>query len=637
MKKLLGSPENPQNYKAVKITLVSSEQILEWSHGEVKTSETINYRTNKPERDGLFCGKIFGPVTDYECICGKYKRMKHRGITCEKCGVEVIEAKVRRERLGHIKLCVPVVHNWFLKIIPSYLAVVLDISLKNLESVIYFDSYIVLDAGTTGLKVGNVISEDDHQKYSDEDEDFVSGIGAEAVRELLHKIELNELCFQLRQELKTTSSELKKKKISKRLEIIEAFRHSGTELTNMIFDVIPVLCPDLRPLVPLEGGRFATSDLNDLYRRVIHRNNRLKRLLDLSAPDIIVKNEKRMLQESVDSLFDNGRRTRPVMGNNGRALKSLSDSLRGKYGRFRQNLLGKRVDYSGRTVIVVGPDLKLNQCGIPKLMAIELFKPFILHNLIENDHASNIKIARKMVEMQDTIVWKALYEVTRDYPVLLNRAPTLHRLGIQAFEIKLIESKAIQLHPLVCTAFNADFDGDQMAVHVPLSIEARLEAKVLMMAHNNILSPATGKPIMMPTQDMILGIYWITKSFPDRKGNGKVFSNPQQLISAYEHEFVDLQAVVKVRIDSNIYETTAGRILLYDILPKTIDFDIINRILRKKEVENLIDICYRFAGSVEIKYCCELRPSLKLAIIGVSIIAPLGFAIKPLIPQSCLF
>ena len=426
MRKLLGSPENPQNYKALKISLVSSEQILEWSHGEVKTSETINYRTSKPERDGLFCGKIFGPVTDYECICGKYKRMKHRGITCEKCGVEVIESKVRRERLGHIKLCVPVVHNWFLKGIPSYLAVMLNMSVKNLESIVYFDSYVVLDAGNTELKIGDIISEEVCQKHTDEDENFVADIGAKAVRELLQQIELNELCLQLRQELKISSSELRRKKISKRLEVIESFRQSGIELTNMIFDVIPVLCPDLRPLVPLEGGRFATSDLNDLYRRVIHRNNRLKRLLDLSAPDIIVKNEKRMLQESVDSLFDNGRRSRPVMGNNGRALKSLSDSLRGKYGRFRQNLLGKRVDYSGRTVIVVGPDLKLNQCGIPKIMALELFKPFILeakilmmaypnilHYLIENEYASNIKIGRKMIEMHDPLIWKALYELLR--------------------------------------------------------------------------------------------------------------------------------------------------------------------------------------------------------------------------------
>ena len=599
MNRLLGTYENPQNYKVVKISLASPEQIVKWSHGEVKTSETINYRTGKPERDGLFCGKIFGPVVDYECICGKYKRMKHRGITCDKCGVEVIESKVRRERLGHINLCIPVVHNWFLKSSPSHLAVILDIPLKQLESVLYFDSYVVLDPGNTGLAQKAVINEQTHEKHSQEDDEFISRIGAEAIYELLQDIDIEELSIKVKSDLKECKSDDKAKRISRRLEIVEAFKKSDVDITNMVLRVIPVLSPDLRPLVPLEGGKLATSDLNDLYRRVIHRNNRLKRLIELNAPGIIIKNEKRMLQESVDSLFDNGKRTRPIIGGNERPLKSLSDTLRGKYGRFRQNLLGKRVDYSGRTVIVAGPELKLNECGIPKLMAVELFKPFIINYLMKNDLASTIKLAKRMIELNDPHIFIALKEITQGYPVLLNRAPTLHRLGIQAFEIKLVEDKAIHLHPLVCTAFNADFDGDQMAVHVPLSLEAQLEAKVLMMACNNILSPATGKPIMIPSKDMVLGIFWITKDFTGRKGEGKVFSNHTQALIAYDHDLIDLQAKIKVRIGDNMYDTTVGRIMLYDIFPKSISFDIINKVIRSNDLESLIDISYRFAGSVK--------------------------------------
>lgn len=591
--------ENPQDYKSVKISLVSAEQIREWSYGEVKTSETINYRTSKPERDGLFCGRIFGPVVDYECICGKYKRMKHRGITCEKCGVEVIKSNVRRERLGHINLCVPIAHSWFFKGSPSYIGIVLDMGLKNLGTVIYFGNYIILNPGETGLTKGKIISEEEYSRYSQEDKDFVAGIGAEAISELLQEIDVEELSNDLKLSFKNSNSDTQKKKIIKRLEIIESFKNSGCDLNNMILNVIPVLSPDLRPLVPLDGGRLAASDLNDLYRRVIHRNNRLKRLMELNAPNIIVKNEKRMLQESVDSLFDNSRRVAPIIGNNGRPLKSLSDSLKGKYGRFRQNLLGKRVDYSGRTVIVVGPELKLNQCGIPKLMAIELFKPFIISYLIKHDLASTIKIAKKMIETSDPNIFIAIEKIATHYPVLLNRAPTLHRLGIQAFEIKLVEDKAIHLHPLVCTAFNADFDGDQMAVHVPLSIEAQMEAKILMMASNNILSAATGKPIMIPDKDMVLGIYWVTKDFPGRKGEGKIFSGPSQALIAYEYDFIDLQARIKVRIEEKIYDTTVGRMIIYDVLPKTINFSIINKVFKKKDIENLVDIYYRFSGSVE--------------------------------------
>ena len=598
MKKTFSEKDDPQFYNSAKLYLVSAEKILEWSHGEVKNSETINYRTNKPERDGLFCGRIFGPVVDYECVCGKYKKMKHRDITCEKCGVQVIESKVRRERLGHINLCVPIAHSWFLKRAPSLLAIALDLSLKDVELVLHFESYIVFDAGSTSLKIGELISKEDYEKHDYADDDLEAGMGAEAIKETLDNLDIEQIIEQLKIEIKECKSEMKRKNFTRRFEVLDSFRRSGGKMSNMILTVLPVISPDLRPLVALDGGKFATSDLNDLYRRVIHRNNRLKRLIELNAPDIIVKNEKRMLQESVDSLFDNTRSARAILGANGRPLKSLSDNLRGKYGRFRQNLLGKRVDYSARTVIVVGPNLKLNECGIPKKMALELFKPFVLGYLLNHDYASTIRAAKRMLETDDPLIWKALETVTRGYPVLLNRAPTLHRLGIQAFEIKLIAEKAIQLHPLVCTAFNADFDGDQMAVHIPLSIEAQTEAKMLMMAHNNILSPATGKPIMIPTKDMVLGIYWMSKSFPKRKGEGKIFSSILQVIAAYEHEFVDLQAIIKVRIEDKIYDTTAGRVILYDVFPKSISFETINKVLKQKDIENLVDLCYRFAGNV---------------------------------------
>ena len=590
---------DPQDYYAVQISLSSADQILSWSHGEIKTSETINYRTFKPERDGLFCGKIFGPVNDYECICGKYKRMKHRGITCEKCGVEVIQSKVRRERLGHIKLACPVSHVWFLKGLPSRLANILDMTLRDLERVLYFDAYIVLDPGATDLKRIEIVEESQFRVLSDEDPDFYAGMGAEAIKELLDEMDMFELSDFLREELREATSEAKRKKIIKRLKIVEAFKGSNVSPSNMILEIIPVISPELRPLVPLEGGRFATSDLNDLYRRVIHRNNRLKRLMDLNAPEIIVKNEKRMLQEAVDALFDNGRRGRPILGTNKRPLKSLSDALKGKTGRFRQNLLGKRVDYSGRTVIVVGPDLKLNQCGLPKKMALELFKPFIFNYLIERGKAATIKVAKKMVENHDIEIWPALDSVIVDHPVLLNRAPTLHRLGIQAFLPKLIEGKAVTLHPLVCSAFNADFDGDQMAVHLPLTIEAQMEAKVLMMSTNNILSPATGKPAMTPTQDMVLGVYWITRATKDAPGTGKIFSNPAEVQSAFDLGFLHLQAEIKVRMGGDMKSTTTGRVLLYDQIPNDIPFETVNKLFKKKDLENLIDESYRVAGNVK--------------------------------------
>jgi len=590
---------DPLDYYAVQISLASSEQVLSWSHGEIKTSETINYRTFKPERDGLFCGKIFGPVNDYECICGKYKRMKHRGITCEKCGVEVIQSKVRRERLGHIKLACPVSHVWFLKGLPSRLANIMDMTLRDLERVLYFDAYIILDPGSSDLEKYQVIDETQCRELSENDIEFRASMGAEAVREILEEMNVAEISDQLRAELREATSEAKRKKIIKRLKIVESFKESGLNPANMILEVIPVISPELRPLVPLEGGRFATSDLNDLYRRVIHRNNRLKRLMDLNAPEIIVKNEKRMLQEAVDALFDNGRRGRPILGTNKRPLKSLSDALKGKTGRFRQNLLGKRVDYSGRTVIVVGPDLKLNQCGLPKQMALELFKPFIFNYLIERGKAATIKVAKKMVENQDPEIWPALDSVIVDHPIMLNRAPTLHRLGIQAFMPKLIEGKAVTLHPLVCSAFNADFDGDQMAVHLPLTVEAQMEAKILMMATNNILSPATGKPAMTPTQDMVLGVYWVTRACPGAKGEGKTFANTEEVAAAYDHGLIQLQAKIKVRMGEQIVETTTGRVLLYNGIPKEIDFSVVNRLFKKKDLEALIDHSYRVAGNVK--------------------------------------
>jgi DNA-directed RNA polymerase subunit beta' len=524
-------PKDPKLYQGVRISLASSEQIRQWSNGEIKKPETINYRTFKPERDGLFCAKIFGPTKDYECNCGKYKRMKHRGVICEKCGVEVIQSKVRRERMAHIELATPVSHIWFLKSLPSKIGNLLDLTLKNMEKVLYFDCYIVTDPKDTGLSKCQLLTD---EKYREAREmygsGFEAGIGAEAVKTLLEDLKLDELYAQLREDIRATNSIAKRQKLSKRLKIVDAFRRSGVNPVWMIMDVIPVLPPDLRPLVPLEGGRFATSDLNDLYRRVINRNNRLKRLMDLKAPDIIVRNEKRMLQESVDVLFDNGRHGRVITGTNKRPLKSLSDTLKGKQGRFRQNLLGKRVDYSGRTVISVGPDLRLHQCGLPKKMGLELFKPFVYYRLEQKGLVSTVKSAKKMVERETPEVWDTLDEVVKEYPVMLNRAPTLHRLGIQAFEPILIEGKAIQLHPLVCTAFNADFDGDQMAVHVPLSVESQIEARVLMLSSNNILSPANGSPIIVPSQDIVLGIYYMTRGIDGLKGEGKVFSNPRRCV-----------------------------------------------------------------------------------------------------------
>jgi DNA-directed RNA polymerase subunit beta' len=589
--------KSPISYNAIRISVASPEKIESWSHGEVKKPETINYRTFKPEKDGLFCAKIFGPTKDYECNCGKYKRMKHRGIVCEKCGVEVIQSKVRRERMGHIRLATPVAHIWFLKSIPSKIGILSDMTLRELERILYFEAYLVLDGKKTPLKKGEILSEDRYrearEKYRDE---FAAAQGADAIRELLRNTNVKELSQKLRTEMKETTSEAKKKRLAKRLKIIESFLESGNKPEWMILEVIPVIPPDLRPLVPLDGGRFATSDLNDLYRRVINRNNRLKRLLELNAPEIIIRNEKRMLQEAVDALFDNGKRGRTILGANKKPLKSLSDMLRGKQGRFRQNLLGKRVDYSGRSVIVVGPELKLHQCGLPKKMALELFKPFIYHRLEEKGLVTTIKSAKKMLEKERPEVWDVLDEVIREHPVLLNRAPTLHRLGIQAFEPVLIEGKAIQLHPLVCAAFNADFDGDQMAVHVPLSVEAQSEARILMMSTNNILSPANGKPIIIPTQDIVLGIYYMTRERPFVKGEGKVFSNPEEVRIAYDANEVDLHAQVKVRLDGELVVTTVGRILLKEILPEEIPFRLINKVMKKSELANLIDYCYRYGG-----------------------------------------
>lgn len=592
-------PKDPVRFNAIKVSLASPEAIISWSRGEVKKSETINYRTFKPERDGLFCAKIFGPVKDYECLCGRYKRMKHRGMICEKCGVEVIQSKVRRERMGHITLASPVAHIWFLKSLPSRIGNVLDLTLKELERVLYFESWVVIDPKDTPLQKKELLSEDQYLELLEEygDTAFQAGIGAEAIRKLLEEINLEDLDNELRVELKGATSATKKTKVAKRLKVVETLRKSGNRPEWMILTVLPVIPPDLRPLVPLDGGRFATSDLNDLYRRVINRNNRLKRLLELNAPEIIIRNEKRMLQEAVDCLFDNGRRGRAVTGSNKRPLKSLSDMLKGKQGRFRQNLLGKRVDYSGRSVITVGPDLRLHQCGLPKKMALELFKPFIYNRLEEKGYVTTVKSAKKMVEKEGPEVWDALDEVVREYPVLLNRAPTLHRLGIQAFEPILIEGKALQLHPLVCAAFNADFDGDQMAVHVPLSVEAQVEARCLMMSTNNILSPANGKPIIVPSQDMVLGIYYLTRSREYVKGDGMVFSGPDEVRSAHDTGAADLHARIKVRIEGELVDTTVGRILLYEIIPDGIPFAFINKVINKKEIANLIDYCYRYAGA----------------------------------------
>src|SRR5574338_518777 len=578
----------------------SPDKIRTWSYGEVKKPETINYRTFKPERDGLFCAKIFGPVKDYECLCGKYKRLKHRGVICEKCGVEVTLSKVRRERMGHIELASPVAHIWFLKSLPSRLGMVLDMTLRDIERVLYFEAYVVIDPGMTPLKRCQLMTEDDYlAKVEEFGDDFSAAMGAEGVRELLRSLDLHTEVETLHAEIGKTGSDTKLKKLSKRLKILEGFQKSGIKPEWMILEVLPVLPPELRPLVPLDGGRFATSDLNDLYRRVINRNNRLKRLLELKAPEIIVRNEKRMLQEAVDSLLDNGRRGKAMTGANKRPLKSLADMIKGKGGRFRQNLLGKRVDYSGRSVIVVGPQLKLHQCGLPKKMALELFKPFIFNKLELLGLATTIKAAKRLVEQEVPEVWDILEEVIREHPVMLNRAPTLHRLGIQAFEPVLIEGKAIQLHPLVCVAFNADFDGDQMAVHVPLSVEAQMEARVLMMSTNNILSPANGKPIIVPTQDMVLGIYYMTRPREFAKGEGRVFASPEEVRAAYDHGEVELQAKVWVRMDGARVETTVGRVLLYDIVPKRLSFESVNKVMDKKQLQGLIDLTYRLCGEKE--------------------------------------
>ena len=584
-----------EQFDAIKIGIASPEKIRSWSYGEVRKPETINYRTFKPERDGLFCSKIFGPIKDYECLCGKYKRLKHRGVICEKCGVEVTVAKVRRERMGHIELASPVAHIWFLKSLPSRLGMVLDMTLRDIERVLYFEAWCVIEPGMTPLKRGQIMSDDDFLAKTEEyGDDFRALMGAEAVRELLRTIDIDREVETLRGELKATSSEAKIKKISKRLKVLEGFQKSGIKAEWMVMEVLPVLPPDLRPLVPLDGGRFATSDLNDLYRRVINRNNRLKRLLELKAPEIILRNEKRMLQEAVDSLLDNGRRGKAMTGANKRQLKSLADMIKGKSGRFRQNLLGKRVDYSGRSVIVVGPQLKLHQCGLPKLMALELFKPFIFNRLEMMGLATTIKAAKKLVESQEPVVWDILEEVIREHPVMLNRAPTLHRLGIQAFEPVLIEGKAIQLHPLVCAAFNADFDGDQMAVHVPLSLEAQLEARTLMLASNNVLFPANGEPSIVPSQDIVLGLYYTTRERINGKGEGIFFTDVAEVQRAYDNGEVELQTRITVRLKEHErdeagewqpvirrHETTVGRALLSEILPKGLPFTVLNKALKK--------------------------------------------------------
>jgi len=574
---LLSSSEQIQEFDRICISLASPEKIRSWSYGEVKKPETINYRTFKPERDGLFCAKIFGPIKDYECLCGKYKRLKHRGVVCEKCGVEVTQAKVRRDRMGHIELASPVAHIWYLKSLPSRMGLLLDLTLRDLERVLYFEAYVVIDPGSSALDRGQLLTEEEYLDALEEHgDDFKAKMGAEAIRDLLHTIDLARESERLREEISGTTSDSKMKKLSKRLKLMEAFLSSGNKPEWMVFEVLPVLPPELRPLVPLDGGRFATSDLNDLYRRVINRNNRLKRLLDLQAPDIIVRNEKRMLQEAVDALLDNGRRGRAITGSNKLPLKSLADMIKGKQGRFRQNLLGKRVDYSGRSVIVVGPTLHLNQCGLPKKMALELFKPFIFGKLELRGLATTIKAAKKLVEREAPEVWDILEEVIKQHPVLLNRAPTLHRLGIQAFEPVLIEGKAIQLHPLVCTAFNADFDGDQMAVHIPLSIEAQMEARVLMMSTNNILSPANGEPIIVPSQDVVLGLYYMSREKIGAKGEGMRLVDTAEVHRAYENHEAELGTKIEVRIRGKREKTTIGRALLSDILPHGLSFDLVN-------------------------------------------------------------
>ncbi len=622
MNQEITNPFNPiqslKTFDEIRISLASPERVLSWSYGEIKKPETINYRTFKPERDGLFCARIFGPIKDYECLCGKYKRMKYKGVTCEKCGVEVTLQKVRRERMGHIELAAPVAHIWFLKSLPSRIGLMLDITLRDLERILYFEQYVVVEPGLTDLKHGQLLTEDEFLDAQDQFgiDSFTAGIGAEAIREMLAAIDLDAETEKLRAELAEATGELKPKKIIKRLKLVESFKDSGNRPEWMILTVIPVIPPELRPLVPLDGGRFATSDLNDLYRRVINRNNRLKRLIELRAPDIIIRNEKRMLQESVDALFDNGRRGRVITGGNKRPLKSLSDMLKGKQGRFRQNLLGKRVDFSGRSVIVTGPELRLHQCGLPKKMALELFKPFIYSRLEAKGLSSTVKQAKKLVEKERPEVWDILEEAIREHPVLLNRAPTLHRLGIQAFEPVLIEGKAIQLHPLVCSAFNADFDGDQMAVHVPLSLEAQLEARVLMMSTNNVLSPSNGKPIIVPSQDMILGLYYITLAREGQKGQGMTFASIEEVEHALAIGAVHLHTKIQARVEQideegssflKRYDTTPGRLRLGALLPKNFKapFDIINRLLRKKEVGEVIDTVYRHCGQKESVIFCD--------------------------------
>jgi len=608
----------PQVFDQIQISIASPEKILSWSFGEIKKPETINYRTFKPERDGLFCARIFGPIKDYECLCGKYKRMKYKGVICEKCGVEVTLSRVRRERMGHISLAAPVAHIWFLKSLPSRIGLLLDMTLKDIERILYFESYIVLDPGLTPLKDRQLLNEEDYLRAQDEygQDSFTALIGAEAIREILRGMDLKKIAEELKVEIAESTTELKPKKLAKRLKIIEAFIHSGNKPEWMILTEIPVIPPDLRPLVPLDGGRFATSDLNDLYRRVINRNNRLKRLIELRAPDIIVRNEKRMLQEAVDALFDNGRRGRVITGANKRPLKSLADMLKGKQGRFRQNLLGKRVDYSGRSVIVVGPDLKLHQCGLPKKMALELFKPFIYSRLDAKGLSATVKQAKKLVEKEKPEVWDILDEVIREHPVMLNRAPTLHRLGIQAFEPKLIEGKAIQLHPLVCAAFNADFDGDQMAVHVPLSLEAQLEARVLMMSTNNILHPANGQPIIVPSQDIVLGLYYVSLMRDGDTGQGMAFADMGEIEHALHAKAVTLHTPIKGRAWTfdgegrrvpKIFDTTPGRMILGQLMPHhvKIPFDVVNKLMTKKEISNMIDIVYRNCGQKETVIFCD--------------------------------
>ena len=608
----------PQSFDRIKISISSPEKILSWSFGEIKKPETINYRTFKPERDGLFCARIFGPIKDYECLCGKYKRMKYKGVICEKCGVEVTLSRVRRERMGHIELAAPVAHIWFLKSLPSRIGLLLDMALKDLERILYFENYVVIEPGLTPLKERQLLSEDDYMRAQDEygEDSFTALIGAEAIREILKALDLEKTAGDLRHEISVSTSELKPKKLAKRLKIIEAFMQSGNKPEWMILEVVPVIPPDLRPLVPLDGGRFATSDLNDLYRRVINRNNRLKRLIELRAPDIIIRNEKRMLQESVDALFDNGRRGRVITGANKRPLKSLADMLKGKQGRFRQNLLGKRVDYSGRSVIVVGPELKLHQCGLPKKMALELFKPFIYSRLDAKGLSATVKQAKKLVEKEKPEVWDILDEVIREHPIMLNRAPTLHRLGIQAFEPVLVEGKAIQLHPLVCAAFNADFDGDQMAVHVPLSLEAQLEARVLMMSTNNILHPANGQPIIVPSQDIVLGLYYLSLISDNEPGEGMAFAEIGEIEHAIANKSITLHAKIKYRYEgideagksfTKIFDTTPGRAILGQLLPKNakMTFDVVNKLMTKKEISNTIDTVYRHCGQKETVLFCD--------------------------------